>query len=180
MISEIAKARRNKRSTRQNVLYLLPHDSVAFEQMVEYLYKDKFTLSKNKDTAVQRLAEIQELFSLAKHYVLPDLQRQVVRLFSASKFLQKVHASTFFDWAEDMYYDELDHRNGAFKVYLMRVGPALMRGLGEDVIKDIGRMVKNGGAFAEDLFMAAYQVRFPVDDSLGFLPLRMHVTDAAA
>lgn len=136
----------------------MPHDVVAFEQMLQFLYKDKFLLSKNKTTPIARLEEFKELMSLAKHYVLPCLQKQVVKLFSTSKMLAKIPPGSFFDWAEDMYYEELDHEKGPFKVYLSKVAPTLMKAADEATRKDLAHLINNGGGFAEQLFMAATTV----------------------
>lgn len=155
---EIHKAKANKRATKQNLLPLMAHDAVAFEQMLEYLYKDHFKLSKTKATALERIAEIHELMSLAKHYVLPGLQKQVVKLFSGSKILAKITPGTFFDWAEDMYYEELDHKKGPFKAFFARVAPPLMRCVDASVKEDMCRQIKLGGGFAEELFKAACTV----------------------
>ena len=155
---EIDKAKANKRATKQNTLPLMPHDAVAFEQMLQFLYSDKLLLSKNKNTPVERLGEFRELMSLAKHYILPGLQKLVVKLFSRSEILAKVPPGTFFDWAEDMYHEELDHENGPFKVYLSKVSPMLMKGVDEATRKDLARMIKQGGGFAEQLFVASATV----------------------
>ncbi|CAF9938665.1 MAG: hypothetical protein ALECFALPRED_007814 [Alectoria fallacina] len=155
LAEEIDRAKANKRATKQNTLALMTHDAIAFEQMLQFLYKDKFLMSENKNTALARLGELKELMSLAKHYVLPSLQKQVVKLFSSSKILGEVAPGVFFDWAEDMYHEELDHDNGPFKVYFSKVAPMLMKGANEATWKDLARMVKQGGGFAQQLFVAA-------------------------
>lgn len=63
---EVHKAKSSKRATKQNLIQLMAHDPVAFEQMLQYLYKDTFQLSKTKPSAFDRMAEIRELMSLAK------------------------------------------------------------------------------------------------------------------
>ena len=136
----------------------MTHDAIAFEQMLQFLYKDKFLLSKTKSTSEARLGEFKEIMSLAKHYVLPGLQKQVVKLFSSSKILEKVSPATFFDWAEDMYYEELNHDNGPFKVYLAKVAPPLMKTADQATMNDLVPMIKQGGGFAEQLFIAAAAV----------------------
>ena len=166
LIEEIEKAKGKKRATKQNTLALMAHDAIAFEQMLQFLYKDKFLLSKNKNTPAERLGEFKELMSLAKHYVLPSLQKQVVKLFSSGKIIYKIPPGHFFDWAEDMYYEELDHENGPFKIYLSRVGPTLMKTADEGTMKQLARMVNQGGGFAEQLFVAAATVSLPYPKSL--------------
>ena len=158
LTEEIEKAKGNKRATKQNTLALMAHDAIAFEQMLQFLYKDKFLLSKNRNAPAERLGEFKELMSLAKHYVLPSLQKQIVKLFSSGKILYKIPPGHFFDWAEDMYYEELDHENGPFKVYLSRIGPTLMKTADEGTMKQLARMVNQGGGFAEQLFVAAATV----------------------
>ena len=162
LTEEIDKAKGNKRATKQNTLALMAHDAIAFEQMLQFLYKDKFLLSKNKNTPAERLGEFKELMSLAKHYVLPSLQKQIVKLFSNGKILHKIPPGHFFDWAEDMYYEELDHDNGPFKLYLSKIGPTLMKTVDEGTMKQLARMVNQGGGFAEQLFVAAATVSPPL------------------
>ena len=158
LAEEIDKAKANKRATKQNTLPLIAHDAIAFEQMLQFLYKDKFLMSKTKHTPLARLGEFKELMSLAKHYVLPGLQKQIVKLFSSSKIQAKVPPSAFFDWAEDMWHEELDHDSGPFKVYLTKVAPTLVKGADEATKKEILRMVNQGGGFAEQLFIAVSTV----------------------
>ena len=157
LVELIQKARTNKRVAKHEILYLMAHDKTAFEQMLCYLYTDKFQLSKNKSTTA-RLDELKELMSLAKHYRLPDLQKQVVQVFKTSKLITQVPRAKFFDWAEDMYYEELDHENGPFKTYLSIVGPTLLKGMDETCKRSVAAMVNQGGGFAEQLFIAATTV----------------------
>lgn len=158
MVEEIAKAKANKRTTKHNVLLLNPHDPIAFEQMVSYLYSGKFKLKGKQETAILRIQEIHELFSLAKHFVLPELPKMAVRHFSSSKMLAKITAATFFDWAEDMYYEELDRQNGPFATYFRRVAPMLLKSLDKACVNDLCRVVSDGGRFCGELFSAAYAV----------------------
>jgi hypothetical protein len=167
MALEIEKAKANRRATKQNILPLMPHDPVAFEQMLQFLYKDRFNLTADPPkpapaiTAIGRMHEIHELFSLAKHYQLPNLQKQVVKLFSQARMLSKVTPATFFDWAEDMYYEELDHDVGPFKAYFSRVAPVMLRGAKEDTLTELYRMTTQGGGFGCELFKAALLVCTP-------------------
>ena len=158
LAEEIEKAKANRRAAKQNTLPLLPHDAVAFEQMLQFLYKDKFLLSKNKTSPHDRLKELGELMSLAKHYGLPGLQKQIIKLFSSSKILSKITPGVFFDWAEDMYSEEIDHENGPFKMYFSRVAPTLIKTVDEATKNELKRMVAQGGGFAEQLFNAAVTV----------------------
>ncbi|KAL2037765.1 hypothetical protein N7G274_009490 [Stereocaulon virgatum] len=161
MALEIEKAKANRRATKQNTLPLMPHDPVAFEQMLQFLYKDRFNLTADPPkpappiTAIERMREIHELFSLAKHYQLPNLQKQVVKLFSHARMLSKVTPATFFDWAEDMYYEELDHDVGPFKAYFSRVAPVMLREAKEETLTELYRMTAQGGGFSCELFKAA-------------------------
>ena len=138
----------------------MAHDPIAFEQMIQFLYKDKFVLCKNNTTPLKRMGEFKELMSIAKHFVLPGLQKQIVKIFSSSKLMAKVPPGVFFDWAEDMYYEEIDHEKGPFKVYLAKVAPTLMKGADEATKKALSHMIKQGGGFAEQLFIAATTVSF--------------------
>ena len=137
----------------------MAHDAIAFEQMLQFLYKDKFLLSKNNTKPEGRLGEYKELMSLAKHYVLPNLQKQIVKLFSSSKILSKIPPGNFFDWAEDMYYEELDHGDGPFKLYFAKVAPMLVKEADETTMQGLIPMIKLGGGFAEQLFIAAAAVK---------------------
>ena len=159
-VQEIRKARANKRVAKHDTLFLMAHDRTAFEQMLSYLYTDKFRMSKNKSSTTARLDELKELMSLAKHYKLPDLQKQVVKLFQVSKLVTQIPRAKFFDWAEDMYYEELDHNNGPFKVYFSKVAPTLLNGMDEACKGSLASMVNQGGGYAEQLFIAATTVNY--------------------
>lgn len=157
LAAEIQKARANRSDSKKTHLSLMAHDRNAFNQMLHYLYYDSFTLTKDP-TSVEYLDEIKELMSLAKHYVLPGLQKQVVKLFTSSKLMEVMTLSEFFDWAEDMYFEEIDHENGPFKVYFSKVAPALMKKVDEGTKKELSRMIKHGGGFANELFLAVFTV----------------------
>lgn len=68
--------------------------------------------------------------------------------------------ATFFDWSEDMYHDELDHENGAFKNFFARVAPGLLRTRDVEFLREVGRMVRQGGGFAEEIWKATHAVGF--------------------
>ena len=160
-VQAIQKARANKRVAKHEFLYLMAHDKTAFEQMLSYLYTDKFQMSKRKSTTTtERLDELKELMSIAKHYELPDLQKHVVQVFKTSKLVTQIPHAKFFDWAEDMYYEELDHRMGPFKIYFSIVAPDLLKGMDEACKRSLAAMVNQGGGFAEQLFIAATTVSF--------------------
>ena len=169
LVEAIQKARANKRVTKHEILYLMAHDKTAFEQMLCYLYTDKFQMSKNKSTTTsERLDELKELMSLAKYYQLPDLQKQVVQVFKTSKLITQIPRAEFFDWAEDMYYEELDHENGPFKIHFSMVAPNLLKGLDEACKSSLTAMANRGGGFAQQLFIAATTVS---SSMLGGLPI---------
>ncbi|KAL9100484.1 MAG: hypothetical protein Q9163_004139 [Psora crenata] len=162
LLQEIEKAKKNPRRARQQTLHLDPHDPGAFEQLLQYLYRDQF-VSLNLSSVLGTLKEFHELMSLAKHFQLPGLQKLVVQTFQKSKLLTKVDALTFFDWGEDMYYEELDHEKGPFKKYFERVAPTMIkeamvkggsRGLDKGLMTKLLEMVKLGGGYAEELFKA--------------------------
>ena len=159
LVEAIQKARANKRVTKHEILFLMAHDKTAFEQMLCYLYTDKFQMSKSKgSTTTARLDELKELMSLAKYYKLPDLQKQVVQVFKTSKLITQIPRAKFFDWAEDMYYEEIDHKNGPFKIYFSIAAPDLLKGMDEECKRSVAAMVNQGGGFAEQLFIAATTV----------------------
>ena len=127
--------------------------------MLQYLYKDTFILkSKTSSPLEARLNEIHELFSLAKHYVLPRLQKQVVKAFSQSRIVGKVPVNRFFDWSEDMYYEELDKEGGPFKAFFARVAPGLVKKVKGGDVGQIAKIVGQGGGFAGEIFKAMYAV----------------------
>ena len=167
LVEAMQKARANKRVTKHEILNLMAHDKTAFEQMLCYLYTDKFQMTKNKSTTA-RLDELKELMSLAKYYKLPDLQKQVIQVFKTSKLVTQIPRAKFFDWAEDMYYEELDHENGPFKIYFSTVAPSLLKGMDEECKHSLTTMVSHGGGFAEQLFIAATTVR---SSMLGDFPI---------
>lgn len=172
-VREISKARSNKRATKQNVLLMDSFDTIAFEQMISYLYTDKFTLKKDSLTIFLRIREIHEVFSLAAYFELPGLQQMAVKSFSISKMLSKINPATFFDWAEDMYYEELDKENGSFVSYFRRVSPMLLRNCDPDTVKDLCRVASLGGKFCGELFRACYNVCLALLLALGVLLLTM-------
>ena len=149
----ITKARLNRRATRQNFIVLPPHDPIAFDQLVTFLYSNVATLSPTANTPYQKFAEIHDLFAVAGAYGLKALQAKVVLLMRDSKMLTKISTSTYFDWLQDMYEDAIDHENGPLHEYFLRVGPAILRGLPRKTMLEVGEMAKNGGAFARDLFL---------------------------
>ena len=127
--------------------------------MLQYLYKDTFILkSRTSGPLEARLNEIHELFSLAKHYVLPGLQKQVVKAFSQSRMVGKMPVNRFFDWSEDMYYEELDKEGGPFRAFFARVAPGMVKKAKEGQVGEIAKIVGQGGGFAGEIFKAMYAV----------------------
>ncbi|KAK4694868.1 hypothetical protein P7C71_g2776, partial [Lecanoromycetidae sp. Uapishka_2] len=157
-VREIEKAKLNKRTTKHNILQLDAYDTIAFEQMVAYLYTNDFKL-KSSRTAILRVQEIHELFSLAGHFQLPELQRKAVKTFSGNKMLAKVTSATFFDWAEDMYYEELDKEKGPFVTYFRRVTPMLLQKLDKPTTDEILKVVRSGGGFCTELFKSCIEMQ---------------------
>lgn len=138
---------------------IMAHDRDAFGQMIDYLYRDQFVWKKKVPT--ERLDEMRELMSLAKYYALPGLQKQIVKLFSSSKLIHRVSPGRFFDWAEDMYSEEIHHENGPFTVYFSKTAPGLMKQVDEATKADMSRMIKSGGGFADQLYRALFVVSDP-------------------
>ena len=157
-VYEINKAKSHKRATKHNVLILDGYDTIAFEQMIEYLYTKKFALKKDSHTAILRIQEVYQLFSLAGHFVLPELQKQAVKCFSVSRMLAKITPATFFDWAEDMYYEELDKECGSFIIYFRRVAPMLLQNCDQATVRDLCNVASIGGKYCGELFSACHTV----------------------
>jgi len=155
---EIAKARAKARKTQHQNILLNLHDPAAFEQMLQFLYTEHFTLLR-PTAAEARCKEFYNLMGLARHYQLPDLQKLVVSCFQKSKILGKIKPEEFFKWAEDMWYEEIDHETGSFRGLFMRVAPGLLRGAQPDVFEGLMVMVSCGGGFAEALLRACSAVR---------------------
>ena len=156
---EIAKAKSCKRPASQNVINLPAHDETAFDQMIDYLYKRDIKRSKIGTSVKSKAKNYIELFSLSKHYQLRDLQRLVIKMFSTSKILMKMTPSHFFDWAEDMYHNELDHKEGPFSNCFARVAPmVLAAGISEELVAEIDRVTAQGGGLSVLLFRTALEV----------------------
>ena len=64
---------------------------------------------------------------------------------SKSSIPIRIPPGSFSDGAEDMYYEELDHEKGRFKVYLSKIAPTLMKAADEATRKDLVQMINNGG-----------------------------------
>ena len=171
--AEIRKAATGNRRTPRQALRFDGYDPGAFEQMMQFLYKDRFNLIK-QNTTLGRLRELHQLMALAKSFQLPLLQKQVVATFAKSNLMSKITILTFFDWAEDMFYGELDHINGPFKRYFQHSVPTLLRdnvlGNGrssqrntndegpQEVLDKLLVQVQMGGAYSAELFRAMHQV----------------------
>ena len=170
---DIEVAKGAKTLTRKNILSLFPHDPVAFEQMLQFLYKDAFILKSNASSPLEaRLKEFYELFSLGKHYVLPGLQKQVVKAVSQSRMAIKMPVNRFFDWSEDMYHEELDKEKGPFRGFFVRVAPGMVKKAKEGDVGAIAEIVAQGGGFASEIFKALYSVCLLLSVGVGWLSCR--------
>lgn len=158
--------------TQQQIIQLLPHDKGAFGQLVGFLYSDQFkTLecNKAKKRIGYRMKEIFEVMSLAKYYDMPSLQKDIMRVVSKDRLVQKVDAGAFFDWAEDMWYEEMDMKNGPFIKYLQRHAPAMLRSATEKDLKGMKKIINGGGEYVKELFVAMHKVNiriFPTVESM--------------
>ena len=173
LVEKVKEAKQKPRRADNQILYLDEHDPGAFEQAVQYLYMDKFKLIK-QNTNLGRLRELHELMALAKILQLRPLQKQVVATFAKSNLINKISIWTFFDWAEDMYYEEIDFQKGPFQKYFAHNAPDLLKNsfLGRErvvqaqVIDEpphelrdkIMLQVKSGGAYAMEMFSIMHDV----------------------
>ena len=175
-VEAIKSAKAKKRRAPRQSLQFDDHDPGAFSQMIQWLYSDKFNMIKSNDIPA-RLRELTELMSLAKTFKLPALQKLVISSFAKSKMVHKCDISGFFDWAEDMYYSELDPEDGPFPRFLAAEAPKLLQAYGLGVIrrnargKDVEeektheetldgllKQARDGGEFGGVLFRALYEV----------------------
>ena len=175
LADKVREAKAKPRRADNQILYLDPHDPGAFEQAVQYLYTDRFKLVR-QNTNLGRLRELHELMALAKILQLRPLQKQVVATFAKSNLINKISIWTFFDWAEDMYYEELDFQKGPFQKYFAHNAPDLLKNSflgrerivqGQVVDEDsnylrdkIMDQVKTGGTYAMEMFKIMHDVGF--------------------
>lgn len=173
LVEKVKEAKQKPRRADNQILYLDEHDPGAFEQAVQYLYMDKFKLIK-QNTNLGRLRELHELMALAKILQLRPLQKQIVATFAKSNLINKISIWTFFDWAEDMYYEEIDFQKGPFQKYFAHNAPDLLKNsfLGRERIVQgqvvdepphelrdkIMLQVKTGGAYAMEIFSIMHDV----------------------
>lgn len=161
LLDEVKAAKSKCRKTQQQIIQLLPHNAGAFGQLVGYLYSDQFkALECNKGYRMtgRRMKEIHEVMSLAKHYNMPGLQKDIMRMVSKDRFVQKVSVAAFFDWAEDMWYEEMDNKNGPFTKYLQRHAPAMLHFATEMDLKSMMKSIGRGGEYAKEIFVALHKV----------------------
>ena len=161
LAEEVTKAKAKKRQTQQQLITLFPHDAAAFGQMVGYLYNGDVLPNPTNNGGAKigrRMKEFHELMSLAKHYDLPGLQKKVVSTVGKTRMMYNVTAGPFFDWAEDMYYEELDHVRGPFKSFFNRKAPYMLATATADEVKSILSSIEQGGEYAKELFLAAHKV----------------------
>ena len=138
-----------------SLLQLNPHEPRSFEQLISYLYTDDFKVLPAKEPE-ERIKQYQELMSLAKFYVLPDLQKLVIKKIHSSKVLARIAPNVFFEWAEDMWCEELNHEKGPFTGLFRAVAPYKLRHANPEQKKDILGLVAAG--FAQEMFKAAMKV----------------------
>ena len=106
----------------------------------------------------RRMKEIHEVMSLAKHYDMPGLQKDIMRVVSKDRFVQKVSVAAFFDWAEDMWYEEMDEKNGPFAKYLQRHAPAMLHSATETDVRGMMKCIGRGGEYVQEIFVALHKV----------------------
>ena len=82
----------------------------------------------------------------------------MVKAFSQSRMVGKVPVNRFFDWSEDMYYEELDKEKGPFRAFFARVAPGLVKKMKGGDMGEIAKIVGQGGGFAGEIFKAMYAV----------------------
>ena len=126
-----------------------------------YLYSDQFkTLECNKQKKMigHRMKEIHEVMSLAKYYDMPGLQKDIMRVVVKERILQKVNAAAFFDWAEDMWYEEMDTGNGPFAKYLQRHAPTMLLSATDKDFKSMMKFIGGGGGYVKEIFWAMHKV----------------------
>ena len=110
--------------------------------------------------AGHRLKEIHDVMSLAKYYSMPGLQKDIMRVVGKDRLAHKVGVAAFFDWAEDMWYEEMDRRHGPFAKYLERHAPAIILNATEKDLKSMMKSIGRGGDYVKELFVAMHKVRY--------------------
>ena len=80
---------------------------------------------------------------------------RVVKLENVQK---KAEADAFFDWAEDMWYEEMDPVNGPFATFFRRHAPAMMLSSQDKDLQSMLKCVSAGGEFVKEVFIAMYEV----------------------
>ena len=81
-----------------------------------------------------------------------------MKAFSQSRMVGKIPVNRFFDWSEDMYYEELDKEKGPFRAFFARVAPGLVKKAKEGEVGEIAKIVGQGGGFAGEIFRAVHAV----------------------
>ena len=158
MVDEVQKAKNKGRRTQQHILKLGPHDPQAFSQMLQYLYKDDFVPIKENRSRQARMKELLELMSLAKFYNLLGLQKLVMSHVRRSKVSSRATFSEFFEWAEDMYCEELDHTDGQFKTYFRETAPELIQKAEPKERERLSELIRPPAAFGKELFKVTLEV----------------------
>ncbi len=158
--AEVTKAKTNARKSKQSTITLQPHNKAAFEQMLAYLYTDKLALAQGPQCklASNRMKEVQEAMSLAKHYNLPAMQHQIVQTLKKGNFHRRMSGKEFFEWAEDVYFAEIDQVAGPFKRWFGAVALEILRN-GEEGLQDtLAELVRGGSGYSVALFQVTWKV----------------------
>ena len=154
------KAMKSKRLSDRTTLTLPGQDPTAFNYMLEYLYKDAYTLPTDMSIEAEALI-LQEMFSLANHFQLPGLAKQTMFKADYSKLEQRMTFAQFFVWSEDMFHEETDHTTGIFSKFFKAKAPARLLNMNAGQLPTILRMIGLGGAFAQTIFNMYLEALMP-------------------
>ena len=106
------------------------------------------------------MTEFAKLMSLANIYAMPGLQKEILRVVTREKIVNKAGAAAFFQWGEDMWYEDLDEEKGPFVTYFRRYAPGIFQIATEQDVKQMLRSVEVGGTYIKECFIALHKVRF--------------------
>ncbi|KAL8784337.1 MAG: hypothetical protein Q9195_009082 [Heterodermia aff. obscurata] len=155
---------------RARTCFILPREKPAnFAALLQYLYSGQVYLNipfspdgglvvdeAADDEAIVRAAKkIARLYAIGTDYELEELQAGVTNVLKKTKLIEKLPGMDFFELAEKLYADDPDLEEGeGFAKFFAEYAPDKVRSVPVERTNELLRMVSNGGAFAEAIFLA--------------------------